>query len=403
MGWYACNGSIWNDMRNTISLIIPSYNTKEHLINTYKSVRKYYDDVELVIINDGSHDGTSEWIQSLQDDNVIKIDSDVRRGHTYFYDAGMRKASNDIVGILHSDMIIGPNYLENMLKHLKRGKVVCATRIEPPIHPAGLEKIIMDFGMDWNDLKVDEFEEFCLDLQKDKDETTKGIFAPWVLYRDDHFAIGGHDQIFAPYGYEDSDIFNRWILAGYEMIQSRDSLVYHLTCRGHRWNKGVGIENDDYTQTMNAKRREYIRKWGSWIQNDKYQYPIIPPKYNIAFVVRNSVSQILEALEPWCDHIYIDDEMGVQESHYIDKEQGNTAFDLRQRISTIKYQDPYSENDIVIEINARAFDHNDFMYIQQMAEIIEQHDDTGVFELGSMQITINALNDYSKDLIFIEK
>ena len=104
-------------MRNTISLIIPSYNTKEHLVNTYESVRRYYKDVEMVIINDGSLDDTSEWLQSLQDDNVIKIDSKERRGHTFFYDEGMRKASNDIVGILHSDMIIGPNYLENMLKH----------------------------------------------------------------------------------------------------------------------------------------------------------------------------------------------------------------------------------------------------------------------------------------------
>ena len=112
-----------------------------------------------------------------------------------------------------------------LLKHLEKGKVVCATRVEPPIHPAGLEKIVMDFGMDWNDLKIKEFETFCLEIQKDKDKTTKGIFAPWILYREDHFAIGGHDQTFAPYGYEDSDIFNRWILAGYEMVQSRDSLV----------------------------------------------------------------------------------------------------------------------------------------------------------------------------------
>ena len=48
----------------------------------------------------------------------------------------MRQATNEIVGIMHSDMIIGPNYIENTLKHLERGKVVCATRIEPPIHPA---------------------------------------------------------------------------------------------------------------------------------------------------------------------------------------------------------------------------------------------------------------------------
>ncbi len=43
-----------------ISLIIPSYNTEKHLINTYNSVRQYYKNVEMVIINDGSKGNTSE-------------------------------------------------------------------------------------------------------------------------------------------------------------------------------------------------------------------------------------------------------------------------------------------------------------------------------------------------------
>ena len=72
-----------------VSLIIPSYNTLNHLINTYKSVRNYYADVEMVIINDGSEDGTFEWLESLEDSNVIKINSIERKGHTYFYDEGM--------------------------------------------------------------------------------------------------------------------------------------------------------------------------------------------------------------------------------------------------------------------------------------------------------------------------
>ena len=69
-------------------------------------------------------------------------------------------------------------------------------------------------------------------------------------------------NVFAPYGYEDSDIFNRWILAGYEMVQSRDALCYHMTCRGHRWNAGVGIENSDYKSTMERCRKEFLKKWG---------------------------------------------------------------------------------------------------------------------------------------------
>jgi glycosyltransferase involved in cell wall biosynthesis len=383
-----------------ISLIIPSYNTEKHLINTYNSVRKYYKDIEMVIINDGSTDNTSEWLEALEDNNVIKINSKERKGHTFFYDEGMRQATNEIVGIMHSDMIIGPNYIENMLKHLKRGKVVCATRIEPPIHPAGKEKIVMDFGMDHNDLKLDEFEKFCNEKSNEfKDITTRGIFAPWVLYKEDHFAIGGHDQTFAPYGYEDSDIFNRWILAGYEMVQSRDAFVYHLTCRGHRWNKGVGIVNDDYESTMNRCRRDFIRKWGDWIQNDEYQFPTINPKYDIGFIVKNCNDQLLAALEPWCSNIYVDEgNIPSMIDNYITLESPNTSFDLYERIRPF---DNEKNNEILVTINGNLFNQQDFQYIQQLSAILTDSGEPAFHgELGNITVEIfEQMNTYEKTLI----
>lgn len=384
-----------------ISLIIPSYNTDKHLINTYNSVRKYYKNVEMVIINDGSTDNTSKWLEALEDKNVIKINSKERKGHTFFYDEGMRHATNEIVGILHSDMIIGPNYLENMVKYLKKGKVVCATRIEPPIHPPGKEKIVVDFGMNYNDLKLDKFEKFCIEKSKEfKDTTTKGIFAPWILYKEDHFAIGGHDQTFAPYGYEDSDIFNRWILAGYEMIQSRDSFVYHLTCRGHRWNKGVGIVNDDYESTMNRCRRDFIRKWGDWIHNDDFQYPKINPKYDIGFIVKNCNNQLLEVLEPWCNTIYVDEgNVLTMVKNYIDSEQQNTKYNLFEKI---KPYDNEKNNYILVEVRGNIFNQQDFQYIQQLPAIIKDSGEIGTFNLGNLKITIASLKTHEHTLIHLQ-
>ena len=376
-----------------ISLIIPSYNTEKHLINTYNSVRKYYKDVEMVIINDGSTDNTSDWLDNLKDDNVIKINSKKRKGHTFFYDEGMRQATNEIVGIMHSDMIIGPNYIENTLKHLERGKVVCATRIEPPIHPAGKEKIVMDFGINDDDLKWGEFEKYCIEKSIEfKDITTKGIFAPWVLYKEDHFAIGGHDQTFTPYGYEDSDIFNRWILAGYEMVQSRDAFVYHLTCRGHRWNKGVGIVNDDYESTMSRCRHDFIRKWGDWIQNDEYQFPIINPKYDIGIILSHNNIDLLRALEPWCSNIYCNDSLG---KHYITIDQSKSNYNLSERVL------PYSSeknNEILITIGDN-FGNEDYRHIQNLSAILTDSGAIGEFILGNLKIEIIQMKDYVNGLI----
>lgn len=370
------------------TVIIPSYNTLGHLKNTYQSIKKYAPNVPMIIVDDASEDGTDIWLNNLNDDKLTVIIDKERKGHTYWYDEGMRRAKTDIVSILHSDMIIGPNYFENMLKHLEKGKVVCATRIEPPIHPAGLEKHVQNFGMDYHDFVWDAFENFCIETSNnDKDVTTKGIFAPWILYKEDHFKVGGHDQRFAPYGYEDSDIFNKWILGGLEMIQSRDALCYHMTCRGHRWNEGVGIENADYKETMDKGRREFLRKWGEWIQNDSYQYPIINPKYNKGLVIENCNDQFIEMLEPWFDTLYVD----CDYEPYIQKEQKRTVTDLLDRL---KPYDNEKQNDIIVKIDTQKFTQQDYVYINQLSAIIQDSGKIGEFELGNLKISIMRIEEY---------
>jgi len=368
-------------MRHTV--IIPSYNTLPHLKNTYQSIKRYGGDVNIIIIDDASEDGTAEWLLSLNDEQLNTVISPERKGHTYWYDEGMRLAETDIVSILHSDMIIGPGYFENMLKHLNKGKIVCATRIEPPIHPAGKEKIVRDFGDDAHNFMWDAFETFTKEESlKEKDNTTRGIFAPWILYKEDHLSIGGHDQRFAPYGYEDSDIFNRWINNGYEMVQSRDALCYHMTCRGHKWNKGVGIENPDYRDTMSRCEREFIRKWGDWILNDEYQYPTINPKYDKGFIIKNCNGNLLTQLEPWADTCYVD----IDYKDYLAEEQKRSVLDLKERIKPL---DNSKNNHILIEINGETFTTQDYIYIRQLSAILNHNKPTsGKFNLGNLTIEI---------------
>lgn len=383
-----------------LSLIIPSYNNLQHLKNVYVSIRKHYPKIDVILLDDGSTDDTWSWLNSLvkNDSNLIIYKSEERVGHTILYDKGIELAKTDIVGILHADMIVGPNYVKNLLKHLKPQTVVCATRIEPPLHPKGKEKIIKDFGMDFDTLDISSFERFCDSLQQEfENQTTKGMFAPWVLYKKDFQAIGGHDPLFAPFPYEDSDIFQRWILAGYELIQSRDSFVYHLTCRGHRWNEQIGKDDDFYKKASAKAARNYLRKWGNWIENDLYQHPIINPKYDIGFRIFNCNSEFLELLEPWCSTLLIDDEMQVLTSFYLDKEQENTIIDLSKKIKTTPFD--ILENEIIVEIDRNSFNQQDFQIIQQLAKIIQDNGEIGRFVLGNLSIKITQMNEYQNSLV----
>ena len=375
--------------QDQVTLVVPSSNNLRHLKNAYQSIKTHAPNCKIVMLDDGSTDGTTEWLAGLSDDNITAIyRSSERVGHTVLYDKGIELAQTEVVGIMHADMILGPYYLENMLKHLQKETVVCATRVEPPLHPAGKEKIIKDFGTDFDNLNLDAFEAYVLEAQHEyKDLTTNGMFAPWIIYREDFVAIGGHDRLFAPFPYEDSDIFQRWMLHGYELIQSRDAFVYHLTCRGHRWTEEIG-KDDDYFKNASAKAaRNYIRKWGSWIDNDEYQRPILKPRYDIGIVVENCDPSLLLSLEPWFNNIYVDQSIIAD---YIEYEQPKTDLILEARVRPI---DEPKQNDILIYFDAK--DNVDLNIVPNIQVIIrESVDAVGTYEYNGLKIDVLQMVDH---------
>ena len=372
-----------------VTLVIPSSNNLRHLKNAYYSIKRCAKDCKIVMLDDGSTDGTTEWLAGISDDNITAVyRSDKRVGHTILYDKGIELAQTEVVGIMHADMILGPYYLENLLKHLQKETVVCATRVEPPLHPAGKEKIIKDFGTDFDNLDIDAFEIFAYDSQATfANETTNGMFAPWIIYKEDFVAMGGHDALFAPFPYEDSDIFQRWILHGYELIQSRDAFVYHLTCRGHRWTEEIG-KDDDYFKNASAKAaRNYLRKWGSWIENDEYQMPILKPRYDIGIVVENCDANLLLSLEPWFNNIYVDQSLIAD---YIEYEQPKTDLILEARVRPI--EEP-KQNDILIYFDAK--ENVDLNIVPNIQVIIrESVDAVGTYEYNGLKIDVLQMVDH---------
>lgn len=86
-----------------ISIITPTFNSERTVEDTIKSVlNQTYPDIEYIIIDGGSTDGTLDIIEKYKD-KIAKIISEQDRG---IYDAmnkGIKLATGDIVGILNSD------------------------------------------------------------------------------------------------------------------------------------------------------------------------------------------------------------------------------------------------------------------------------------------------------------
>jgi hypothetical protein len=153
---------------------------------------------------------------------------------------------------------------------------------------------------------------------------------------------------------------------------------------------------------MNNSTKEFIRKWGSNVKHTPLMEPIITPKYNTAFVISNCNLQLLEVLEPWCDRIYTNEVYNIGRMwDYVEMEQPNTKFDLSKRVLTIENNEPLAENDIVVEFDGRLLNNQNFQLLQQLPEIIQESGEIGEFELDIFKITINSLQTYEKDLIYL--
>lgn len=384
---------------NKITFCIPSKNNLRYLKNSITSIKEnsFYEH-DIIVYIDADNDGTEQW---CKENNIIylKNTNDAPQGIAAGYNRCIEAAKTDIVCMFHADMYMAKGFDIGILKYLKPKSIVSGTRIEPPLHPEGKEKIIKNFGMYPEDFKKKEFEGFINKLLiEKKDIITKGIFAPWAVYKEDIVNIGMHDEYFHSY-HEDSDIFNRFILNKYEIIQSWEAFVYHLTCRGGQFQDGVEqiTKNPFFHEMKNMAIRNYIRKWGHFVKNNEYQYPILPHKYNIGFVVHNCILELLAILEPWCDAIYVNEVFNIGRAwDYVEMEQANTKFDLSKRVKNIK--DKPIEN-IIIEFDATKLNQNNFQLIQQLPEIIHESGEVGKFELDIFKITINSLETYEHTLI----
>ena len=386
-----------------ITFLIPSRNNLELLKLAYKSIRQLKNQHEILVLNDASVDGTHEWLNSLKDEDLIVYTNagPDRVGIVGMFDKGIEMATTDIIYAFHADMVAGKNLDVNTLKYLKRGKVVSATRVEPPLHPPGPEKITEDFGIEPEDFSMDRWYSVDDVLLEQKGRTTNGIFAPWCMYKEDFLSIGGHDELFAPQSREDSDLFNRFVLNGYELIQSWDALVYHFTSRGSRFNKyaggDTGKDSPEWQQTNQKNMRNFIRKWGTMVKHDTQLKPIVVPKYDIGFVVDNCTYEALYQLEPWCSTIYGNFPKDMLPM-YIRDEQKNTTLNLDDRV---KYYGLKKSNDVLVEFDAKEITQEQFNYIVQLPEILANDDEleTGKFNLGIFKITINKIKTYENENI----
>jgi glycosyltransferase involved in cell wall biosynthesis len=103
-----------------VSIVIPTYNCLDYLPKAIGSVlQQTHQDIELIIIDDNSNDGTSTYLASIDDERIITL-STLGVGAPQARNLGIEKASGEFIAFLDADDFWFPEKIERQLEFHQR-------------------------------------------------------------------------------------------------------------------------------------------------------------------------------------------------------------------------------------------------------------------------------------------
>lgn len=112
------------DAMPQISVIIPVFNEETTACTIVEQIKQAINaiDYEIVLVDDGSTDGTSEQIRLLVVNSVVVITHSVNRGKGAALRTGFRESRGDIIVIQDGDLEYDPNDIPRLIRPILDGK-----------------------------------------------------------------------------------------------------------------------------------------------------------------------------------------------------------------------------------------------------------------------------------------
>lgn len=114
-----------------VGVIIPTYNRRNTIVKSVQSVlNQTYHNIEVIIVDDGSSDGTEDEIKSIKDSRINYVTLKSNRGVAYARNLGVDLAESEWIAFQDSDDIWRDNKLEKQMayaqKHPEYSMVYCS-------------------------------------------------------------------------------------------------------------------------------------------------------------------------------------------------------------------------------------------------------------------------------------
>lgn len=274
-----------------ISVIIPSFNTKETTLETIQSITQALDAdkvmYEIIVVDNDSEDGSQEALQKYakksKPDTFYLICNDTNVGFGAANNIGVKKAKGKYLLLYNSDMIASNIHFNDIIEYMnlhkdiggltvrvemKNGEIDPASHRGFPTlwrslayftklqaltkHIPGLNKLFGGYHMVYEDLSVTH----------DIDSPNAAfMMIPRYVYND----IGGFDEDYFMYG-EDLDLSFRIKERGFRIVYYPKHTVIHLKYASGLKNKYKKVQNKTKYHFHNAMKifydKHYAKKHG---------------------------------------------------------------------------------------------------------------------------------------------
>lgn len=120
------------EWRPSVSVIVPAYNEERSIAHTIESLKQVtYEDVEFIVISDGSTDGTARIVRENlpESDRFRFIDNQHNQGKAKVLNEGVALAKGQFVACMDADSMIDPDIFEQTLPFFKDEEGVGAVTV----------------------------------------------------------------------------------------------------------------------------------------------------------------------------------------------------------------------------------------------------------------------------------
>lgn len=239
------------------SIVIPCLDQIAYTRQCVESIFEHTPEpFELIFINNGSSDGTGEYLRQLAppNSNVVVISNSRNIGFGAACNQGIKASSGNYILLLNNDTVVTPGWLTRMLAAGRRLKDVGIIGPRSNV-VSGAQRIIdIPYG------SAEEMREFArhraVEFASRGFETNRLIGFCMLIKKEVIDKIGGFDRRFGMGNFEDDDICLRARIAGYRLWVCDDVFVHHygsVTFNGARL---------DHSRLMAENLEKFREKWG---------------------------------------------------------------------------------------------------------------------------------------------